>query len=154
MMPLRTSCTRCQTRGTQNVSTTALSSSSLCCQQHLLLAAPVVSSMLPPCRLVARSSLASHLPGTIELKASGGFQGPTSCQPQQLLLLLLCCCPRAARCELLADANFQNTGLERSAALASDLEYMQQQHKLPAPVIKEDGPGQHTCTHLNCLQEK
>lgn len=50
-----------------------------------------------------------------------------------------------------ADANFQKTGLERSAALASDLEYMQQQHKLPPPVVKEDGPGMTYAKHLKQL---
>lgn len=62
-------------------------------------------------------------------------------------------CSRAAPAPALpcADANFQNTGLERSAALASDLAYMQQQHKLPPPVVKEDGPGMTYAKHLKQL---
>lgn len=48
-------------------------------------------------------------------------------------------------------AKFQDTGLERSAALASDLAYMQQQHKLPPPEIKEDGPGMTYAKHLKQL---
>lgn len=39
------------------------------------------------------------------------------------------------------DANFQHTGLERSAALAADLQFMQQQFSLPPPVVQDDGPG-------------
>eukprot|EP00879_Flechtneria_rotunda_P010934 GHRR01011425.1.p1 GENE.GHRR01011425.1~~GHRR01011425.1.p1 ORF type:complete len:268 (+),score=57.00 GHRR01011425.1:50-853(+) len=38
-------------------------------------------------------------------------------------------------------AKFQNTGLERSAALAADLDWMQEQYSLPAPAVQEDGPG-------------
>lgn len=48
-------------------------------------------------------------------------------------------------------SNFQHTGLERSAGLAADLEYMQQQHKLPPPVIQEDGPGMTYAKHLKQL---
>ena len=40
-----------------------------------------------------------------------------------------------------ADARFQNTGLERSAALAEDIAWMQQEYALPATEPAEDGPG-------------
>ena len=41
-----------------------------------------------------------------------------------------------------ADARFQNTGLERSEPLQQDIKWMQEKYSLPAPQIKEDGPGQ------------
>jgi hypothetical protein len=63
-----------------------------------------------------------------------------------LLLPLLLSPPAAC-----TDAKFQDTGLERSAALAADLAYMQQQHKLPPPEIKEDGPGMTYAKHLKQL---
>lgn len=47
-------------------------------------------------------------------------------------------------------AKFQHTGLERSAALAADLQYMQQQYGLPPPVVQEDGPG---ATYAKLLQQ-
>ena len=40
-----------------------------------------------------------------------------------------------------ADARFQNTGLERSAALAEDIAWMQQEYALPAIGPADDGPG-------------
>jgi hypothetical protein len=48
---------------------------------------------------------------------------------------------------------FQHTGLERSAALAADLQYMQQQYKLPPPTVQEDGPGMTYARHLRQLAE-
>ena len=40
-----------------------------------------------------------------------------------------------------ADARFQNTGLERSGALAEDIAWMQQEYSLEPLEILEDGPG-------------
>ena len=40
-----------------------------------------------------------------------------------------------------ADARFQSTGLERSAALAEDIAWMQQEYALPATQPGDDGPG-------------
>jgi hypothetical protein len=70
-----------------------------------------------------------------------------------MLLLLSAWTAAAASAAAAArtDAKFQDTGLERSAALASDLAYMQQQHKLPPPEIKEDGPGMTYAKHLKQL---
>ena len=47
-----------------------------------------------------------------------------------------------------ADARFQNTGLERSEPLHQDIEWMQEKYSLPAPQIKEDGPGE---TYAKCV---
>ncbi len=41
-----------------------------------------------------------------------------------------------------ADARFQNTGLERSAGLAEDIAWMQQEYSLAPAKPSEDGPGQ------------
>ncbi|CAL8470900.1 g10442 [Coccomyxa elongata] len=38
-------------------------------------------------------------------------------------------------------ARFQNTGLERSAALSEDITWMQQEYGLPPVELSEDGPG-------------
>jgi hypothetical protein len=46
--------------------------------------------------------------------------------------------PARAPC---ADVRFQNTGLERAAALEQDIAWMQQQYDLPAEPVQEDGPG-------------
>ena len=43
---------------------------------------------------------------------------------------------------LFADARFQDTGLERSAALAKDIDWFKQTYGLEAPEAEEDGPGQ------------
>ncbi len=40
-----------------------------------------------------------------------------------------------------ADARFQNTGLERSAALSEDITWMQQEYGLSPVELSEDGPG-------------
>ena len=40
-----------------------------------------------------------------------------------------------------ADAGFQNTGLERAAALAQDIAWMQQEYDLTPEPVQEDGPG-------------
>eukprot|EP00882_Tetradesmus_deserticola_P004021 GHRQ01004248.1.p1 GENE.GHRQ01004248.1~~GHRQ01004248.1.p1 ORF type:complete len:263 (+),score=79.28 GHRQ01004248.1:105-893(+) len=48
-------------------------------------------------------------------------------------------------------AKFQNTGLERTAALREDIQWMQQAHNLPAPVVEEDGPGKLYALHLQQL---
>ncbi len=40
-----------------------------------------------------------------------------------------------------ADAAFQNTGLERSKALAEDIAWFKQTYGLDPPALKEDGPG-------------
>jgi hypothetical protein len=54
-------------------------------------------------------------------------------------LATLCCC---------ADAKFQSTGLERSAALAADIAWFREQYGLPAPELKEEGPGRTYARHL------
>lgn len=48
-------------------------------------------------------------------------------------------------------AKFQNTGLERSAALAADLAWLQQEYGLPAASVAEDGPGHTYAMHLRQL---
>ena len=40
-----------------------------------------------------------------------------------------------------ADARFQNTGLERSAALSEDITWMQQEYGLSNVELSDDGPG-------------
>lgn len=47
-----------------------------------------------------------------------------------------------------ADAKFQNTGLERSQALAEDIAWYTEQFKLPQPVIADSGPGMQYAKHL------
>ncbi len=48
------------------------------------------------------------------------------------------------------DAQFQNTGLERSAALAADLQWFESTYGIKAPTPQEDGPGR---TYVRLLQE-
>eukprot|EP00882_Tetradesmus_deserticola_P021255 GHRQ01023009.1.p1 GENE.GHRQ01023009.1~~GHRQ01023009.1.p1 ORF type:complete len:189 (+),score=66.29 GHRQ01023009.1:189-755(+) len=67
--------------------------------------------------------------------------------PQVMSVALL---PDASN-SILADAKFQNTGLERTAALREDIQWMQQAHNLPAPVVEEDGPGKLYALHLQQL---
>ena len=43
---------------------------------------------------------------------------------------------------LSADARFQDTGLERSVALAKDIDWFKHTYGLDAPQVEEDGPGQ------------
>eukprot|EP00878_Enallax_costatus_P013978 GHUV01014617.1.p1 GENE.GHUV01014617.1~~GHUV01014617.1.p1 ORF type:complete len:184 (+),score=52.94 GHUV01014617.1:597-1148(+) len=45
-------------------------------------------------------------------------------------------------------ARFQNTGLERSKALAEDIAWYTQHFDLPQPVTKPDGPGMQYAKHL------
>ena len=46
------------------------------------------------------------------------------------------------RRSVLVDARFQDTGLERSAALAKDIDWFDHTYGLKAPQVAEDGPGQ------------
>ena len=48
-----------------------------------------------------------------------------------------------------ADARFQNTGLERSAGLADDIAWMQQEYDLAPAQPSEDGPGK---VYSRCVQ--
>eukprot|EP00775_Hariotina_reticulata_P008943 gene8943-9120_t len=45
-------------------------------------------------------------------------------------------------------AKFQDTGLERSPALAADIAWFREQYGLSAPELKEDGPGRTYARHL------
>ncbi len=40
-----------------------------------------------------------------------------------------------------ADARFQNTGIERSAALEKDIAWFRETYGLEPPPVTEDGPG-------------
>ncbi|CAK0782606.1 hypothetical protein CVIRNUC_005810 [Coccomyxa viridis] len=51
-------------------------------------------------------------------------------------------------------ARFQSTGLERSAALAEDIAWMQQEYALPATEPGDDGPGLAYSSLLRELAEK
>lgn len=54
-------------------------------------------------------------------------------------------------CPCIADAKFQHTGLERTAALEGDVQWLQQQYNLAPPEIKADGPGMQYAEHLRQL---
>lgn len=64
-----------------------------------------------------------------------------------------CCCAiyMLPLLDCLADAKFQNTGLERSQALADDIAWYTQHYNLPQPVITEHGPGMQYAKHLRAI---
>ena len=106
----------------------------------------IAEAPLPEC--AATSVVSAHLEVLVMMEAI------LNCRRQSLLNHLV---------PAHADTGFQNTGLERAAALAQDIAWMQQQYDLTAEPVQEDGPGmaysrcvyspgRHLCAHPEAMQ--
>lgn len=51
---------------------------------------------------------------------------------------------------LCADRRFQNTGIERAAALEQDIRWFQDTYNLEPPAVTEDGPGEEYSRRVFC----